>query len=83
MDGEQEFIKWIRRKGIADRREHHAEDQGHEGSLVCTGNHRNLPTGHSIRPLEGQVTRDKIMSKTTTWGLKGCGKEVNFWAVAV
>lgn len=28
-----------------------AEAQGHEESLVCTGNHRNLPIGHDVRAM--------------------------------
>lgn len=49
---------------------------------MCTGNPRNLPIGHKMRG-KRPVARDEVKNVKTTWGLEGCGKEVEFWITGV
>lgn len=76
LNGEQEFIKQTGRKKFCTERTL-CKGLGVWRELVCTGNHKNLPSSHTMRG-EGRVAGDEIKSSKTVWGLERCRRRVNF-----
>lgn len=69
-------------KNSRQRRNPCAEAQEYGESLVCTGNHGDLPVGHTRRS-EGQVARDENESSKVHRDSKDVDRWVNSWVIGV